>query len=169
MVQDLLEFSLIEGQGVPIEKVHMGDFLRELIDSLQVLSGVNVVIGNDWPAIEVQPSLLYEIFYRLIDNAVKFNKSPQKLIEIDWRAADEDSYEFSVRDNGVGIKPRYKEKIFGLFERLHTFEEYQGTGIGLAVVKKCTDKLDGSIRLESEPDEGSTFFVTLPRAQEKSE
>ena len=169
MVQDLLEFSRIEGPGVPIEKVHMGDFLRELIDSLQVLSGVNVVIGNAWPAIEVQPSLLYEIFYRLIDNAVKFNKSPQKLIEIGWRAADEDNYEFYVRDNGVGIKPRYKEKIFGLFERLHTFEEYQGTGIGLAVVKKCTDKLDGSIRLESEPGEGSTFFVTLPRAQEKSE
>jgi PAS domain S-box-containing protein len=169
MVQDLLEFSRIEGQGVPIEKVHMGDFLRGLIDSIHVLSGVNVVIGNDWPAIEVQPPLLYNIFYRLIDNAVKFNKSPQKLIEIGWRAADEDSYEFYVRDNGIGIKPRYKEKIFGLFERLHTFEEYQGTGIGLAVVKKCTDKLGGSIRLESEPGEGSTFLVTLPRAQEKSE
>ena len=169
MVQDLLEFSRIEGQGVLIEKVHMGDFLGELIDSLQVLSGVNVVIGNDWPAIEVQQSLLYNIFYRLIDNAVKFNKSPQKLIEIGWRAPDEECYEFYVRDNGVGIKPRYNEKIFGLFERLHTFEECQGTGAGLAVVKKCIDKLGGSIRLESKPGEGSTFFVTLPRAQKKSE
>ncbi len=130
---------------------------------------MNVVLGNDWPAIEVQSSLLYEIFYRLIDNGVKFNKSSQKLIEIGWREAAEDSYEFYVRDNGVGIKPRYREKIFGLFERLHTFEEYQGTGIGLAVVKKCTDKLGGTIRLESESGKGSTFFVTLPRVQGKSE
>jgi signal transduction histidine kinase len=130
---------------------------------------VNVVIANDWPAIEVQPSLLYNIFYRLIDNAVKFNKSPQKLIEIGWKPADGEYHEFYVRDNGIGINLRYREKIFGLFERLHTSEEYQGTGIGLAVVKKCTDKLGGSIRLESKPGEGSTFFVTLPRAPEKRE
>jgi len=169
MVQDLLEFSRIERQGVAIKKVHMAVFFRELIDSFKVLSGVNVVIGNDWPAIEVQPSLLYNIFSRLIDNAVKFNKSPQKLIEIGWKPADGERYEFYVRDNGIGINLRYREKIFGLFERLHTSEEYQGTGIGLAVVKKCTDKLGGSIRLESEPGEGSTFFVTLPKAPEKRE
>jgi PAS domain S-box-containing protein len=169
MIQDLLEFSRIGRQGDAVKKVHMEDFLRELIDSLPMLSDVNVVIGNDWPAIEVQPSLLYNIFYRLIDNAVKFNKSLQKLLEIGWDAADGENYEFYVRDNGIGIDPRYKEKIFGLFERLHTFEEYQGTGIGLAVVKKCTDKLGGSLRLESETGEGTTFFVTLPRTQEKSE
>ena len=169
MVQDLLEFSRIKRQGIAIKNVRMDVFLREMIDSSPVLSGVNVVIAHDWPAIEVQPSLLYNIFYRLIDNAVKFNKSPQKLIEIGWKPADEAYYEFYVRDNGIGINLRYREKIFGLFERLHTSEEYQGTGIGLAVVKKCTDKLGGSIRLESERGEGSTFFVTLPRATEKRE
>jgi PAS domain S-box-containing protein len=169
MVQDLLEFSRIEREGIAIKKVRMDVFLRELIDSLPVLSGVNVVIANDWPTIEVQASLLYNIFYRLIDNAIKFNKSPQKLIEIGWKPADGEHYEFYVRDNGIGINLRYREKIFGLFERLYTSEEYQGTGIGLAVVKKCADKLGGSIRLESEPGEGSTFFVTLPRAPEKRE
>ena len=164
LVEGLLALSQIEGQGASVEEIHVGNFLRELISSMQMQSEVNVVIVDDGPIIEAQPVLLRQIFRCLIDNAAKFNNSSQKLIEIGWRAID-DECEFYVRDNGIGIKPRYKDKIFGVFERLHTIDEYKGTGIGLAIVKKCSAKLGGSIRLESEFGEGSTFFVTLPRTQ----
>ncbi|UCF84302.1 MAG: PAS domain S-box protein, partial [Desulfobacteraceae bacterium] len=142
LVEGLLALSQIEGQDVAVKKIHMGNFLGELIDFMQMPSEVNVVFGDDWPTIEVQPVLLRQIFRCLIDNAAKFNNSSQKLIEIGWRAVD-DECEFYVRDNGIGIKPRYKDKIFGVFERLHTPDEYKGTGIGLAIVKKCIAKLGG--------------------------
>lgn len=161
LVEGLLAFSQIEGQGDTVEEIHVGDFLRELISSLRMSSEVNVVIGDDLPTIKAKPVLLRQIFRCLIDNAAKFNNSSQKLIEIGWRKVD-DACEFYVRDNGIGIKPQYKDKIFGVFERLHTLDEYKGIGIGLAIAKKCSSKLGGSIRLESEFGEGSTFFVTVP-------
>jgi len=68
-----------------------------------------------------------------------------------------------VRDNGIGIRPRHADQVFGVFERLHTLKEYEGNGMGLAIVKKATVKLGGSVRFISKPGEGSTFLVTLPR------
>jgi two-component system CheB/CheR fusion protein len=76
---------------------------------------------------------------------------------------DPDSIECFVKDNGIGIPQRYQDRIFHVFERLHTQEEFEGTGIGLAVVKKAIWKLGSAIRVESSPGKGSTFFVTLPR------
>ena len=71
-----------------------------------------------------------------------------------------------MRDNGIGIQPEYQQQIFSVFQRLHTTEEYPGTGIGLAIVKKAAEKLRGVVRVESIVDEGSTFFVTLPKIQD---
>ena len=169
LVEGLLALLQINEKGTPTEKVHMGDFFRELIDALRPLPDINIMIGgDDWPTIEAQPILLRQIFHALIDNAVKFNNSALKLIEIDWNAVDDEAFKFYVRDNGIGIKQRYKDKIFGVFERLHTLEEYPGTGIGLAIVKKCTVELGGSVHMESEFGAGSTFFVTIPKVKEKT-
>jgi PAS domain S-box-containing protein len=169
LVEGLLALLQINEKGTPTEKVHMGDFFRELIDALRPPPDINIMIGgDDWPTIEAQPILLRQIFHALIDNAVKFNNSALKLIEIDWSAVDDEAYKFYVRDNGIGIKQRYKDKIFGVFERLHTLEEYPGTGIGLAIVKKCTGELGGSVHMESEFGAGSTFFVTIPKVKEKT-
>jgi len=130
---------------------------------------VRFIVEDDWPTIEAQPFFLSQIFQNLVDNAVKFNKSSQKLIELGWRAIGNEAYEFYVQDNGIGIHSRYSEQIFGVFERLHTTEEYPGSGIGLAIVKKAATKMGGSVRFESRPGEGSTFFVTLPlRQRERS-
>ena len=174
LVEDLLELSRVGRRGIPIETVDVGAFLRKLLAILSLPADVEIVMADDWPTMEVEPVLLGQIFQNLIGNAVKFNTSPHKRVELGWRPATPDLtgfpkpvrsqwYEFSVRDNGIGIDPRYHEQIFRVFERLHTKEEYEGTGVGLAIVKKAASKLGGSVRVESIPGEGSTFFVMVPR------
>ena len=111
---------------------------------------------------EVEPVLLRQIFQNLISNATKFNRAPRKRIELGWRLAGEHDCELYVRDNGLGIDPRYAEQIFQIFQRLHTQQEYEGTGIGLAIVKKAVSRMGGTVHVTSTPGEGSTFFVTLP-------
>jgi signal transduction histidine kinase len=162
LIEDLLKLSRLDRHNVQMETVDLGLFLRELIASLDLPAEVETVMGDGWPTLEVEPTLLRQIFQNLIDNAIKFNDSPRKRVELDWRPAEE-GYELFVRDNGIGIKPRYQAQIFRMFERLHTWEEYEGTGIGLAIVKKAAGKLGSSVRLESQPGQGSTFFVTLPK------
>jgi light-regulated signal transduction histidine kinase (bacteriophytochrome) len=109
-----------------------------------------------------------QIFQNLINNAVKFNNAGHKHVEIGWQRADNGQAELFVRDNGIGIDPRHHERIFRVFQRLHTSEEYQGTGVGLAIVKKASSKLHGSVRLESQVGEGSTFYVSFPEAKKEN-
>jgi len=177
LVEDLLELSRIGRLSVPIETVDVGAFLRELMAILGPPADVEIVMADDWPTIVVEPVLLGQIFQNLIGNAVKFNDAPHKRVELGWQPASPpaggteggpQAYEFFVRDNGIGIEPRYHEQIFRAFERLHTKEEYEGTGIGLAIVKKAASKLGGSVRVESKPGQGSTFFVTLPNVKRET-
>ncbi len=176
LVDGLLTLSRIGRHDVPIETVNMGAFLRETLALLDLPQDVQVVMADDWPTIDVQPVLLGQIFQNLINNAVKFTQSPHRWIELGWqpvfpsqKVAGNDkkppAYEFFVRDNGIGIDSRYHEQIFRVFERLHTSKEYEGTGIGLAIVRKAVGQLGGSVHVESKPGEGSTFFVALPKTQ----
>jgi signal transduction histidine kinase len=167
LVDDLLELSRISGATSRIETIDLERFLHELIDFLDLSADVEVVLGDDWPSIDANPALLRQIFQNLIINAIKFNLSSGKRVEIDWRPVGQEHYEFCVRDNGIGIEPRYHEQIFRVFQRLHTREEYEGTGIGLAIVKKATSKLHGSISIKSELGKGSSFFVSLPKTQKE--
>jgi signal transduction histidine kinase len=166
-VEDLLELSRVGKERGPAEGIDMGIFLEKLVSHLDLSSDVEVVKGNEWPTIEAEPTLLLQIFQNLISNAVKFNTSSPRRVEIGWEPVDEQHCEFFVRDNGIGIEPRHHEQIFQVFQRLHTRAEYEGTGLGLAIVKKATGKLHGSVRLESRPGEGSTFFVAIPTIQEE--
>jgi PAS domain S-box-containing protein len=167
LVEDLLELSRVGRQREPIETIDIGAFFRELIASLNLSPDVEVVMGNDWPTINADPILLRQMFQDLIRNAIKFNHSPHKRVEIGWHPLGDERYEVFVRDNGIGIEPSNHKKIFGVFKRLHTREEYEGTGLGLAIIKKATSKLRGSVRVESKLGEGSTFFIALPNAQKE--
>jgi signal transduction histidine kinase len=167
LVKNLLEFSRIGTTGALSQPIDMGTFLRKLIASLHLPSDVAVVIGNDWPALGCEPTLLRQVFQNLISNGIKFNNASRKRIEIGWVPAGEDSYELFVTDNGIGMDPRYYEQIFGVFQRLHTSDEYEGTGLGLAIVKKAVAKLHGSVRVESQPGKGSTFLVGLPGGEHR--
>ena len=165
LVEDLLEFSGVGRLRSPDETIDIGGFLQQLMVSLALPPDVEIVMESEWPTIHADPTLLRQVFQDLIKNGVKFNRSPHKRIEIGWRPFAEEAYEFFVRDNGIGIEPRYHEQIFGVFQRLHTRDQYEGTGLGLAIVKKAIGKLHGSVRIESKSGEGSTFYIVIPGQQ----
>jgi chemotaxis family two-component system sensor kinase Cph1 len=139
------------------------------VASLDLPSDVEIDWGQGWPSIESDPILLRQIFQNLILNAVKFNRASPKRIALNWQAIETEQYEVSVRDNGIGITERYQAQIFQVFQRLHTRQEYEGTGIGLAIVQKAVTSLQGTVRVESQLGAGSTFFVTLPRQSDAGE
>jgi len=167
LVGDLLELSRVGTAFEKQDSVDLGVLLKELVVALSLPPDVDVVMGDEWPTIEVEPALLRQVLQNLIVNGAKFNEAERKRIELGWLPMDGGGCELFVRDNGIGIDPRYHAQIFGVFQRLHTREEYEGTGLGLAIVKKAVAKLHGSVRLESQSGEGSTFLIALPNVQKE--
>ncbi len=162
LVSDLLNLSHVGRKMLPTELINMGEFLKEICE---MFASQNIVVemNEDWPSIKVEPVVFRMIFQNLISNGVKFNESLPIRLELGWREPDAGHWAFCVRDNGIGIEARFHEQIFKVFERLHTKEEYEGTGIGLAIVNKAVNILQGTIHVESKPGEGSAFYVTLPK------
>lgn len=118
---------------------------------------------DELPVITSFPVPITQLFNNLLDNAIKY-ASPERTPEIHIGTKDRgDSWEFSVTDNGIGIDPEYYDKIFILFQRLHSSEEYSGTGIGLSIVKKVLDHMGGTIQVASELGKGTKFTFTVPK------
>jgi len=108
-------------------------------------------------------SLIRQVWQNYISNAIKFtSKKASSVIEIGY-TENETEYEFYIKDNGVGFNMRYIDKLFNVFQRLHTIEVFEGTGVGLALVKRIVNKHLGKIRAEAEIDKGATFYFTLPK------
>lgn len=163
LVRDLLDYSQIGRREVVPQRVDPGLLLQELLHSKVIPPDVEVALQDDWPFVAADRTLFEQIFRNLISNALKFNRSSEgRLLEVGWQPSTEGFCELFVRDNGIGIEPRYHEQIFRMLQRLHTHQEFEGTGIGLAIVRKAVQRLNGSVRLESLPGKGSTFFVMLP-------
>ncbi|OGT97694.1 MAG: hypothetical protein A2079_02730 [Geobacteraceae bacterium GWC2_48_7] len=164
LVTDLLEFSRIGNTTISLQPIELGLFLAELRASLEISPDDKLLVGENLPALLADQTLLTQIFSNLVVNGFKFNRSAVKLVEIGFAGARDGMCELFVRDNGIGIDPRYHDRIFKMFKRLHTHKEFEGTGIGLAIVRKAIAKLKGTVRVESKPGSGSQFFVTLPLA-----
>jgi two-component system NtrC family sensor kinase len=162
LVNDLLDLSRIGRKKVDPQRIETGRFLRELVEGLHLPSDVELLMGDGWPDLAADRTLMEQIFRNLITNAVKFSQSQPKKVELGWLASGEGEVELFVRDNGIGIDPRYHEQIFRMLQRLHNQKEFEGTGIGLAIVRKAVGKMNGTVRLESQPGEGSAFYVKLP-------
>ncbi len=126
------------------------------------------LIFDDLPTVVTQKTWIRQLFRNLISNGLKFNEADTPSIHVSSEE-NADEYVFSVADNGIGISPEYHEKIFQLFERLHTTSEYEGTGAGLSICKKVVEGFGGRIWVESEHGTGSTFYFSFPKQQAMSE
>jgi PAS domain S-box-containing protein len=163
LIRDLLNLSRIDRVPLEMEVAEVPNLIGEVRSILNLPAEVKMTVDSKWPEFKFDRTLLKQILQNLISNSVKFNERNPKCIEIGWQAAPEDRIDIFVRDNGIGVEPQYQEQIFRIFQRLHTDRDYEGTGIGLAIVQKAVNKLGGSVRLESEPGKGSTFYIRLPR------
>jgi PAS domain S-box-containing protein len=169
LIQDLLSYSRAGTNIGTLRKISVERTLEEAITNLQVTikeSGA-VVTHDSLPAMVTDDAQLVQLFQNLIGNAIKYHGAEAPRVHVS--ATDNAGYEwiFSVRDNGLGIEPQYFERIFILFQRLHGQQEFEGTGIGLAMCKKIVDRLGGRIWVDSQPKHGSTFFFALPAGDGK--
>ena len=147
------------------EEIDAQAVLQKALENLEsgiAESGARINAGQ-LPVLHMPEVHLLQLFQNLIGNAIKYKSSEPPVIEISARP-DGGVWLFSVQDNGIGIDPQYKEQIFGLFKRLHSREEYAGTGVGLAICQKIVERYHGRIWVQSELGRGSTFFFTLPAA-----
>jgi PAS domain S-box-containing protein len=163
LIQALLSYSRAQRNKQPIEQVDAETSLQTAIKNLDVsIRESHAVITTDaLPHVHADPLQLTQLFQNLIGNGIKFRRDVEPQIHISATKLA-DAWQFSVRDNGIGIEPQYFERIFMIFQRLHTQREYSGTGIGLALCKKIIERHGGRIWVESEPEHGSVFHFTLP-------
>ncbi len=166
LLGDMFDYSVIsKGKELKLEQVVLNKLLPEVTNSIHAeieKTGTQLYIG-DLPTIAANPSQISQLFQNLITNAIKFRKKEgTAAIEIGC-STDKEQHTFWVRDNGIGISPEYKHKIFEAFKRLHTRDKYEGNGIGLAICNKIVEHHKGKIWVASEEGEGCTFFFTIAK------
>ncbi len=168
LIDDLLAFSKIGRTEMKKRKVSLDNLVREAVNEIQDdVKGRNITWEIDeLPDIYGDQSLLRLVFVNLLSNAVKYTSTrPQAEIKVGWK--DEGSEIIcSVKDNGVGFNMAYVDKLFGVFQRLHTQDEFEGTGIGLANVQRIISRHDGRTWAEGAEGQGATFYFTLPKKKE---
>ena len=175
LINDLLAYSRVGTRGKPFSATDCNEVLARALDNLKfaIQEAHATVSAATLPVVIADGTQLTQLFQNLISNAVKFRgtAAPQIRIAAELKPlpvpAEEpgkqgSEWVFSVSDNGIGIEPQYFERIFVIFQRLHTREQYPGTGIGLAICKKITERHGGRIWVESMPAQGATFFFTIP-------
>jgi PAS domain S-box-containing protein len=162
LIEDLLAYSRVGTRARGFAAVDVAAVIEQALANLKAAiekSGA-VVTHGPLPVVVHDKLLLVQLFQNLIGNAIKFHvEAPRIHVSAEQKG---DEWVLAVRDNGIGIDPQYAERIFTIFQRLHTNEEYAGTGIGLAICKKIVERRGGRIWVESQPGRGSTFYFTVP-------
>jgi PAS domain S-box-containing protein len=166
LINDLLNYSRVGTRGQNFQSVDSTVALNNALRNLQMaITDSNATITYDLlPQVNADATQLTQLFQNLIGNAIKFRSESPPHIQIRTKLTD-GTWVFSVRDNGIGIEAQYTERIFVIFQRLHSRMEYPGTGMGLAICKKIVERHGGTLWVESKPNEGSTFYFILPEAE----
>jgi PAS domain S-box-containing protein len=165
LINDLLTFSRVATKARPFEPVSLDETARAVVSDLEgriQQTGGRVEL-QQLPSVEADPMQMRQLLTNLIANALKFRRPEEPpVVRVD---ADEDASQvtLTVSDNGIGFEEIYRDRIFQVFQRLHGRQEYEGTGMGLAICRKIVERHGGTITAQSEPGKGSTFVVTLPR------
>ncbi len=168
LINDLLDFTRVDSQARPITRTDMEKVLEKVLTGLSIkIKEEHATITHDeLPTIYADEVQIMQVLQNLISNAIKFHGDEAPIVNIGCEDMG-DRFLFSVSDNGIGIDPQYKDKVFVLFQRLQTRDKYEGTGIGLAIAKKVVERHGGKIWFESEVGKGTTFYFTIPEVGSK--
>jgi len=178
LINNLLEFSRHTVSSNDFRKTPLNELVKNALTELEVeIEKSNAQINyGELPIVSAVPGLMQQLFYNLFSNAIKFRKPNTELV-IDIRAekmspsdishfikytSNRNFYKITVQDNGIGFDDKYAEDIFRVFKRLHNYQDYEGTGVGLSICKKIVEKHNGFIKAESQIDKGSKFIIGLP-------
>ena len=164
LITDLLDLARVDTKGGSFEYVDLDAVVENAVENLRSLileKGAEVVSGK-MPTIHADANQIQSVFQNLILNALKYNQNAKPKVEIGCRD-DRGKFQFHVKDNGIGIFSKFHEKIFLVFQRLHTERDYPGTGMGLAICKKIVERHGGAIWVESEPGKGAAFYFTVAK------
>lgn len=178
LVDGLLDLARVGRHALSLQPTRLNSIVADVIAILQPESEGRQVewVIADLPAVECDPVLVRQVFQNLLANALKFTRprvgadrarvgtpapASHTVIEVSHKEDDDGQWVFMVRDNGVGFSMKYVDKLFGVFQRLHSTDEFEGTGIGLVTVQRIVHKHGGRVWAEGEPDKGATFYFTL--------
>jgi two-component system sensor kinase len=165
LIDDLLAFSRLSRKQMEAAPVDMDGLASDVFQQLKSVIGDQPIEFNlaPLPDVEGDPALIRQVFVNLLSNAAKYSRPrPKTVIEVNGRRENGDCV-YSVKDNGVGFDMTYAKKLFGVFQRLHSVEEFEGTGVGLAIVQRIVHRHGGRVWAEGKVDEGATFYFSLPK------
>ncbi len=171
LIDDLLSYSRVHSNAKAFAATDLNEVISGVLSDLEVRieqTHAEVEIGK-MPTVDADPSQMRQVFQNIIGNALKFHKpNIPPVVKVD--VVESAGYcRISIRDNGIGFEEKYLDRIFTIFQRLHGKLEYEGTGVGLAVVRRIVERHGGTITASSLPDHGSTFIISLPLRQERSD
>lgn len=162
LIQGMLEFSRVSRVRPRPGTVDVGDLLRQIADMVDPPAGIRIVAEGPFPTIVAEKPRLQQVLINLVANAVKYHDKPSGTVRVTCEDAGA-QLRFSVADDGPGIAPEFHERVFGMFQRLEASDKVEGTGIGLALVRRIVEDQGGTVTLESKLGHGSTFRFTWPR------
>jgi len=181
LINNLLDFSRHTVSTTDFKKTPLNELVKNALTELEVeIEKSNARINYDnLPVVSAVPGLMQQLFYNLFSNAIKFRKpsvdlvidvkaermNPMDLSKFIKKGNGKNYYKITVQDNGIGFDDKYAEDIFRVFKRLHSYQEFEGTGVGLSICKKIIEKHNGFIKAESKIDDGATFIIGLPEMQ----
>jgi PAS domain S-box-containing protein len=164
LIDDLLTLSRLDKHEIKTTVIDMQSMVNAVINELisnQDKEHIEIILG-DLPSCEADPSMIHQIWINLISNAIKFtSKKEAPKIEIGFLNSNHENV-YTIKDNGVGFNEKYSERLFRVFQRLHSEKEFEGTGVGLAIVKRTIHRLGGKVWAESKMNEGATFYFSIP-------